>query len=227
MKPISKEGIQNARQEGRLLSYLVKRIEAMPTIPEGWLTAEERESARQAAHEESLPLLDREGRFGRSRKGNPTFQIGSYLFWWSSGPNPSSITMKGREFLAWIDQHGINLPDRHLLDPVAAAKKQARDQTLEGQAAKAYWMGVRARAETIKKRRDELLWENPDYYLDRMRDGEELFDGEEKANINSDIATEKQLAFLRRLKYEGVPPCTKHEASTLIDQILQEKRNRG
>lgn len=226
MKPISEEGIQNARREGRLLSYLVKRIESMPTITEDWLTDEERESARQASHKECLPLLDREGRFGRSRKGNPTFHIGPYLFWWKGGPNPSSSTMKGKDFLAWIDQHGINLPDRHLLDPVVASEKQARDQTLEGQAAKSFWGGVRARSEKMKRRRDELLLENPDYYLDRMKDGEELFNSEEKAQIYSDLPTEKQLAFLRRLKYSGVTPSTKREASTLIDRILEEKRNR-
>jgi hypothetical protein len=38
-------------------------------------------------------------------------------------------------------------------------------------------------------------------------------------------ATEKQLAFLERLGWEGEPPTTKRAASSLIEDLLNDKEN--
>lgn len=147
MKPFSREGIQNARREGRLLSYLVKRIDAMPTIPEDWVTAEERESATQ----------------------------------------------------------------------------QARTESLESEAARAtYLRGRRQKIQTIKRRMDVMLDTDPDVFLNLISDEDEPL-GHCLYQLVGNLPTEKQLNFLRRLKFSGDPPRTKKAASTLIDQILREK----
>jgi hypothetical protein len=148
MKPISREGIRNARREGRLLRYLVKHIDAVPTIPEDWLTAEERESAIQ----------------------------------------------------------------------------QAQVESRENQAAEAaYLLGRRQKIQEIKRRMDDMLDKAPHVFLDLITDEDETL-GHGLFQLVGNLPTEKQLNFLRRLKFAGDPPRTKKEASKLIDQILQKTK---
>ena len=147
MKPISREGIRNARREGRLLRYLVKHIDAIPTIPEDWLTTEERKSAIQQAQVESR-------------------------------------------------------------------ERQAAEAT--------YLLGRRQKVLEIKRRMDAMLDTAPHVFLDLISDEDEPLGGG-LYQLVGELPTEKQLNFLRRLKFAGDPPRTKKGASTLIDKILQEK----
>lgn len=101
-----------------------------------------------------------------------------------------------------------------------------KDQTRDEQAQAAYLLGRRRKAEEIKRRMDELLEEDPDYFLEILTDEDEpLSSG--PYQLFGNLPTEKQLAFLRQLKFIGEPPRTKKEASTLIDQLLEEKKSRS
>lgn len=147
MKPFSRKGIQNARREGRLLNYLVKRIDAIPTIPEEWVTTQERESAIQQAQ-------------------------------------------------------------------VAFRESQAAEAT--------YLRGRRHKIQEIKRRMDVMLDTAPQDFLNIITDEDEPL-GYGMYQLVGELPTEKQLNFLRRLKFAGDPPRTKKDASKLIDQILREK----
>jgi hypothetical protein len=88
---------------------------------------------------------DQVGRFGVSRKRRPTFTVNGITLWWDESIDRKSLDLRiGKqltvaEFLVFIDEHKIRLPDRHHIDPVAAAEKRARDSSPEAIADKKYW----------------------------------------------------------------------------------------
>lgn len=117
--PITEQGIAHARRQGHLKKYLVNRIAGPDKVPQGWLSEEEIELARYTAEQEALPLIERDGKFGTSKNGNPTFSVGNYTLWWVKRvTQPANCT--AREFLAWADKHGLKIEGRQLLEPVPA-----------------------------------------------------------------------------------------------------------
>jgi|GEM_PF-2534726 len=152
----------------------------------------------------------RAGVIGRTKKkSKPKFQIpGMAPLIWDGDSPPIGTVMSVADFLAWIDEHQINLSNRHLIDatlPMSLKRHQ------------------KVRANAIEHRKQRLLERDPDRYLARKKAGEELFDDADMLYIYGP-PTQKQLALLRKLNYVGDAPMHTVAAAALIDRLLKQQR---
>jgi hypothetical protein len=114
---ITEDKVVAARRDGVLVNFLSRRVSQLESVPIGLLSPDEIAAAKYKSQQEELPLIDRDGRFGWSNSGNPTFTIDNYVLWWRGVSCQSNCT--GREFLSWADSMRIKVHGREHLEPPA------------------------------------------------------------------------------------------------------------
>ncbi len=137
------------------------------------------------------------GRIGRTKRNKPTFVIPGLarpLMWYGQSP-PVGSELTIVEFLGWIDTNQILLSERQLIDPTYPLSENQKS---------------RHRAKEIRRRKQVVLTNRQD---------QAPLTSQEQFDIYGP-PTDKQVAQLAKLNYDGPPPRTTIDARALIGRLL-------
>jgi len=152
------------------------------------------------------------GRIGRTKKQRPKYEVPGldHVFVWTGDAPASGTEMAVEDFLAWIDERGICLKCRHLLDQAShAAQPTVRESALR-------------RTTELRQRKREIAQRNPDRFPADCEITDKMLTEEELLEVYGP-PTAKQRAYIKGLGYAGAMPRTTKDAAQLISDLLARR----